>query len=213
MAEFRLHGFPESGNTYKVALLLALAGAEVEHVFVDFFKGETRRADWRATVNAMGEVPVLEHGAERITQSGVALTYLAEHLGRFGGADARERREVLRWLFFDNHKFTSYLATWRFLANFFPRGADPAVMAFLKGRVEAAFAVLDQHLGDRAFVAAEGPTIADLSLAAYALYPAQELPVDIPAAYPAVAAWLDRIRALPGFLPPYALIPGRRYGQ
>ncbi|MCZ8260073.1 MAG: glutathione S-transferase N-terminal domain-containing protein, partial [Beijerinckiaceae bacterium] len=115
MAEFRLHGFGESGNAYKVALMLQLSGADWKVVPVDFFNGVTRSAEWRADLNAQGEVPVLEHRGETLTQSGVILDYLAEVLGTFGARDAGERREIWRWILFDNHKFTSYYATLRFL--------------------------------------------------------------------------------------------------
>lgn len=60
MADYRLHCFAQSGNSYKAALALALAGADWEPVFVDFFNGETRSPAYRAQ-NEMGEAPVLEH--------------------------------------------------------------------------------------------------------------------------------------------------------
>src|SRR5262249_52991073 len=133
MAEYQLYCFAQSGNSYKAALMLELIGADWSPVFVDFFKGETRSDKYRAEVNAMGEAPVLVHGGKKLTQSGVILTYLAEQSGKFGGADADERREALRWILFDNHKFTSYLATYRFLVAFAKAG-EPALLEFLKGR-------------------------------------------------------------------------------
>jgi glutathione S-transferase len=103
MAEYKLHCFTESGNAYKVALMLQLTGTPWELRFVDFFKGEARSPEF-LKLNEMGEVPVLEHAGRSRTQSGVILTYLSRELGRFGAADEEEQ---LRWLFFDNHKFTS----------------------------------------------------------------------------------------------------------
>jgi len=117
MAEYRLHCFGESGNSYKPALMLALSGCDWEARWVDYFNGETRRDEYRSTVNELGEAPVLEHAGKRLTQSGAILTYLAERTGRFGGRNADERLEVLRWVLFDNHKFTSYFATLRFLVG------------------------------------------------------------------------------------------------
>ena len=75
----------------------------------------------------MGEVPVLEHDGQRLSQSGVILDYLADSLGKFGPADDAERREILRWLLWDNHKLTSYTATYRFLRAF-TKNTDPAVL-------------------------------------------------------------------------------------
>ena len=97
MADYKLYCFAQSGNAYKPALMLNLCGADWEPRFVDFFNGETRTPEFRANVNAMGEVPVLEHAGQKLSQSGVILHYLAEQLGKFGGDDDAERREVLRW--------------------------------------------------------------------------------------------------------------------
>src|SRR5262252_4663956 len=103
MAEYTLYGFAQSGNAYKPALALELASADWTPRFVDYFGGETRSPAYRA-LNVMGEVPVLEHRGATICQSGVILDYLAANLGRFGPVDDVERREILRWLLFDNHK-------------------------------------------------------------------------------------------------------------
>ena len=89
VAEYTLYGFAQSGNCYKVALALELAGADWAPRFVDYFGGETRTPAYRA-INVMGEVPVLEHRGKRLSQSGVILDYLAETLGRFG-AEGRRR--------------------------------------------------------------------------------------------------------------------------
>ena len=97
-------------------------------------------------INAMGEAPVLDDGPLRLTQSGVILTHLARKSGRFGGRDEAEQREVLRWLLFDNHKFTSYFATYRFMRAFGPAAPDPAVLAFLKSRIDGAYGIVDKHL-------------------------------------------------------------------
>lgn len=211
MAEYKLHCVAQSGNAYKVALMLALSGADWEPVWVDFFKGATRDPDWRKSVNAMGEIPVLEHGGKRLTQSGVILTYLSRRLGKFGHQNEDEELEILRWMFFDNHKFTGYMAAYRFLNAFFPKAPDPAVLAFLKGRVEAAYQVVDQHLAEREFIAASRPTIADLSLAGYIFYPKEEHGFDLAESYPNISAWMELIKALPGWKNPYDLMPGERF--
>ena len=204
MAEFTLHCFAQSGNAYKPALMLAVAGADWAPRFVDYFNGETHTPAYRA-INEMGEVPVLEHGNLRLSQSGVILDYLAEKLGRFGPKSDVERREILRWILWDNHKLTSYTATLRFLRTFAGAGQTP-VTEFLAARALGAWQVLDAHLAGRAFVAADRPTIADFSLCGY-LFWDEEIGVDW-ADYPGIAAWLDRIRALPGWVHPYELMPG-----
>jgi glutathione S-transferase len=211
MAEFKLHCFAQSGNAYKVALMLALSGADWEPVWVDFFNGATRQPDWREAVNEMGEVPVLEHDGKRLAQSGVILIYLARRLAKFGPENEDEELEILRWIMFDNHKFTNNMAIYRFLNAFFPKTPDPAVMQFLKGRVDAAYAIVEKHLSGRDYVAAARPTIADLSLAGYVYYPREEHGYDFAENYPNIFAWMERIKALPGWRDPYALLPGERF--
>ena len=121
MSEYRLHCFAQSGNAYRDALMLELAGADWEPVFVDFFNGAARTPEFRA-MNEMGEVPVLEHGDLRLSQSGVILDYLAETLGRYGWKSDAERREILRWMLWDNHKLNSYIGPARFMMNFLRGG-------------------------------------------------------------------------------------------
>ena len=144
MAEFTLYCFAQSGNAYKAALMLNLCGADWQPRFVDYFNGETRTPEFRR-INPMGEVPVLEHGARRLSQSAVILDYLAQHFGRFGWSNDEERREILRWLLFDNHKLTSYTATLRFMLAL-ARTGETEVTAFLRQRSRTALGILNDHL-------------------------------------------------------------------
>jgi glutathione S-transferase len=207
MADYTLYCFAQSGNAYKAALMLELAGADWAPRLVDYFGGETRSPEFRA-INVMGEVPVLEHRGKRLTQSGVILDYLAETTGKFGPADgdADERRDVLRWLLYDNHKLTSYTATYRFLRTL-AKDANPAVVEEFGKRARTAWGVLNAHLDGRSFVVAARPTIADLSLSGYLFWP-DELGVEWDE-FPHVRDWLARIRALPRWKAPYELMPGR----
>jgi len=206
MAEYRLHCFAQSGNAYKVALTLALAGADWEPVWVDFFHGGARTPEYRA-INVMGEVPVLEHRDLRLTQSGVILDYLAQRYRDFAPLSETERQEALRWTLWDNHKLTSYIASLRFLLQFAPADRrDPAVVAWLDARVRSALKVLDAQLAGRDWIAAPHMTTADLSCIGY-LYYDGEFSVDL-AEYPNVDRWRGAIAALPGWKHPYALMPG-----
>ena len=204
MAEYTLYCFAQSGNAYKPALMLELAGADWAPRFVDYFNGETRTPAYRA-INVMGEAPVLEHRGKRLSQSGVILDYLAETTGKFAAANGYERRDVLRWLLYDNHKLTSYTATYRFLRTL-TKDPNPAVVEEFGKRARAAWGVLNAHLDGRDFVAAARPTIADLSLCGYLFWP-DELGVDWNE-FPHVRDWLARIRALPRWKAPYDLMPG-----
>lgn len=204
MSDYQLYCFGESGNAYKVALMLKLCGADWEPRFVDFFNGETRTDDYRAEVNEMGEVPVLMHAGHKLIQTGVMLEYLATTFGKFGWTNDDERREILRWMYFDNHKFTSYNATLRFMITFLKSGETP-VTEFLRGRAEAAMQIVDKHLGAHDFVALDRLTIADFSLIGYMFYDG-ELGVDLNDC-PNILTWRERISSLPGWKGPYDLMP------
>src|SRR3954449_13191114 len=97
MPKYRLHYFPESGNSYKLALMLTLCGQTFDPVWTDFGGGITRTPEWRNAVNVMGEIPVLEEDGVRMTQTAPILLRLAERYGKFGGTDSDQRQEVLRW--------------------------------------------------------------------------------------------------------------------
>ena len=205
---YRLHGFCQSGNTFKVAFLLRALNQVWEPQFVDFMNGVTRTGEWRDATNEMGEVPVLDDDDRRLTQSGVILTYLSSKHGAYGGQTDEERLEVLRWLLFDNHKLTSYFASYRFMKAFGPVEPDPAVMAWLRGRLDNSFAILDKHLAGRSFIVGEKPTIADISICGYLFYPAAESGYEISGRFLNVETWLQRVRAMPGWANPYDILPG-----
>jgi glutathione S-transferase len=204
MSEYRLYCVGESGNCYKVALMLNVCGCDWEPVFVDYFAGETRGEAYRESLNELGEVPVLEHSNRRLTQSGAILTWLADRVGRYGGRDEHERLEILRWMLFDNHKFTSYYATLRFLKGILKSG-DPAVIEFLRGRALGALAIVDKHLAKQPYLLGAEPTIADFSLVGYQYYD-EDTSIDRNA-FPNLLAWTRRIAELPGWKHPYELMP------
>jgi glutathione S-transferase len=208
MAEYQLYCFAQSGNAYRAALMLNLIGADWEPIFVDFFNGETRTAEYRSQLNEMGEAPVLVHGAHKLSQSAAILVYLAERFGKFlpGGDD--ERLEALRWIIFDNQKIGGNLGPYRFFRNFAKPPGDPVVLEFLKARGQAALAILDKRLSRGPYLLGAEPTIADVSMTSYLYYPAEEFGFDIAAQHRNIGAWLDRMKALPRWAHPYDLMPG-----
>ena len=202
----KLYCFGESGNAYKAALALTLADMEWEPVFVDFFNGATRTPEFRA-INEMGEVPVLVDGETTLTQSCVILDYISSKSGKLGGRSAAERREVLRWLFWDNHRLSGMAGSTRFLMNFLAEDKRPAgVIPFQQGRLKASYTILNTHLSNQTWVAGQTVTIADLSCCGYLYYP--EPFGFVRADWPHIDRWLDRISALPGWKAPYDMMPG-----
>jgi glutathione S-transferase len=213
MSDYQLYCFAQSGNAYRAALMLNLIGADWEPVWYDFFgKAPQRTPEFREGVNEMGEAPVLVHGDKKLSQSGVILTYLARHSGQFLPHGEDEELEALRWIIFDNQKVNGFLGPFRFLKNFAPTPGDPAVMGFLKGRIDGSLAIVNKRLEKSPFLVGEKPTIADISLCGYLYYPADEFGFDIRKDHPAIARFLDRMQALPGWKHPYQLMPGYPFG-
>lgn len=202
----KLYCMGESGNAYKAALPLELAGLDWEPIFVDFFGGETRRDAFR-DINVMGEVPVMVDGDLTLTQSGVMQMHITEKTGKFGGATPDEAREVMRWVFWDNHKLSSQAGMTRFLMNFLPEDKRPAeVIGFMQGRLVAAYTALNTHLKGRDWIVGHGITNADMSCCSYLFYPE---PFGFTRKdWPEIDRWLSNIEAVPGWKHPYDLMPG-----
>jgi glutathione S-transferase len=207
VAKYKLYCVGASGNAYKVALYLACAGLDWEPIGIDFAGGQTRDAGWRDNVNAMSEIPVLEVAGRRLSQSGAILIWLAETTGQFAPTSSDELFEAMRWILFDNHRFTGNYASYRFQNALIPEPPHRAVLAFLKSRVMGAFAIVEKHVSYRSFMLGDRPTIVDFSLAGYIYYPPEETGIDIETSFPAIDAWRKRVAALPGWKPPYDLMP------
>src|SRR6202012_2376151 len=131
----------------------------------DFGGGVTRTLEWRTAVNELGEIPVLEEDGVRLTQTAPILLQLADRYGRFGGTTG-QKFEILRWLFWDNHKLTGYMATYRYLRTFTPN-ADPQVLKHFRKRLDDFLSILELHVQRNAFAIGDKPTIADISMMAY----------------------------------------------
>lgn len=204
MSNYRLFCRGESGNSYKAALMLNLVGADWSPVFVDFFD-EQSRAAFRQTTNEMGELPTLELPDGRlISQSGVILSFLSREMGMYAAASQLEQDDVLRWLLFDNHRFTPPFATLRFMIGL--RGGGESVLtAHLRAQAQAAYEIVDAHLAEREYVVGTSPTIADISMAGY-LYYEEDARFDR-TRFLNIARWADRIKRLPGWKHPYDLMP------
>ena len=201
-----LYCFGESGNAYKAALTMQLAGYDWAPRYVDFFGGETRTPGFRA-INEMGEVPVLVEGDITLSQSGAIQFHVAHATGKLLGQTVRDRAEVLRWVLWDNHKLSSQAGMTRFLMNFLPEDKRPdPVIAFTKGRLKAAYDTLNRHLEGRGWIVGDAPTLADCACAGYLYYPE---PFGFTRAdWPHIDAWLTRLSQQPGWKHPYDLMPG-----
>ncbi|MGB0651723.1 MAG: glutathione S-transferase family protein [Thermoplasmatota archaeon] len=196
-----LYGHLSSGNAYKPWLLLKLLGRDFDHTPTGFWE-ETRMPEFRA-LNPNGKVPVLVDDDFVLWESNAILCYLAEGtpwLPRADEAGGRTRAKVLQWLFFEQYSHEPFVATMRAAMHFQPVG--PERDAFVEGKrkgAEHALGVMEGQLAATPWLAGDAPTVADLSLFAYTST-AEEGTLSLDG-YPAIRAWLDRVRALPGFAP------------
>jgi glutathione S-transferase len=194
----RLYDFGDSGNAYKVRLLLSQLGIPFERVVLDPRKGETKRPEYLAK-NAYGRVPMVEWpDGRRLTESNAILWFLAQGT-RYLPDDRWDRACVLQWMFFEQNGHEPFLAVVR---NWYRSGIIEAKRAELPSRMERgreALGVMDKHLAGHAFFVREAYTIADIALYAYT-HCAADGGFDLDP-YPAVRAWLERVRSQPGHVP------------
>jgi glutathione S-transferase len=197
-----LHEYPASGNCYKIRLTAALLGIPIERRFYDIMKGETRTPEFLAKVNANGRIPVLQSGDRFLPESNAACFWLAEGSGLVP-ADAFERADMLRWMFWEQYNHEPNVATLRFWQGWVGMDnlseAQRAMLPAKRAAGEAALALMDEHLATRAYFVGERLSLADIALYAYT-HVADEGGYRL-SGYPAMAAWLDRVAATPGFLP------------
>jgi glutathione S-transferase len=185
-----------SGNSYKVRLVAAQLGVPLRIVPVDILRGESRTAEFLAR-NPNGRTPVIDDDGFVLAESNAILAYLAKET-RLLPDDRRRWGLVFQWLFFEQYSHEPYIATSRFWCMHKPDGAEKtAALAARRDGGWAALRVMEQHLATREFFV-DAYSIADVALFAYTHvsheggFPLDELPQ--------VRAWVDRVRAQPGFV-------------
>jgi glutathione S-transferase len=194
-----LYDYLDSGNGFKVRLLLSQLTRQYSWVERDIMSGETRSAEFLAK-NPNGRIPLIEtDDGMYLAESNAILCYLADGTP-FLPQDRMLRAQVLQWLFFEQYSHEPYIATPRFILKHLP--ANSARRAELPQRLtqgRAALGVMEQHLNGRQFMVAERYSIADIALYAYT-HVAEEATLDL-TPYPHVNAWLKRVAAQPYYIP------------
>ena len=194
----RLYDYLESGNGYKVRLLLHQLEIPYQRVELDITRGQTRTPEFLAR-NRNGRIPllVLEDGTA-LAESNAIQFYLAEGT-RFLPDERMDRAQLLQWMFFEQYSHEPYIAVLRAWAHAGWLAERHALVPEKRERGIAALGVMEDHLAKRAFFVAERYTIADIALYAYT-HVADQGGFDL-APYPAVRAWLERVRSQPGHIP------------
>ena len=194
----RLYDYFESGNTYKVRLLLHHLGIPFERVELDILKGETRTAEFLAR-NPNGRVPLVElEDGRTLAESNAILYYFAEGTDYLPN-DRLARAQALQWMFFEQYSHEPYIAVVRFWCF---SGQAEKMKDEIPAKMERGYQALDvmeKHLAERDFFAGGAYSIADIALYAYT-HVAEEGRFDL-GRYPAVRAWLERVAAQPGHVP------------
>jgi glutathione S-transferase len=196
---FTVYGKSDSGNCYKVKLALEQLALPYRWVEVDSTRGETRTSEFLAR-NPNGKVPTLglEDGSY-LPESNAILYYLAEGTPLLP-AERLARARVLQWMFFEQYSHEPYIAVARFILYYLPSDSPRrAELPRLHERGYQALGVMEQHLAGSAFFGGEAYGIADIALFAYT-HCAADGGFDL-ARFPAVKAWLARVRAQPRFVP------------
>jgi glutathione S-transferase len=198
----QLFDYLDSGNGYKVRLLLAQLRLAYRWTELDIDAGATRTPEFLQR-NPNGRIPTLElDDGTNLAESNAILWYLAEG-SAFVPGDRLGRAQVLQWLFFEQYSHEPYVATPRYIVKHLP--AEHPRRAELAERLDkgrAALAVMEAHLAARQFFVAERYTIADIALYAYT-HVAHEGGHDL-APYARVRSWLGRVAAQPGYVGIYA---------
>lgn len=193
-----LYDFLPSGNCYKIRLLLHQLGIPYQRIDINILKGESRTPEF-LDKNPNGRVPLLATEDGRfIAESNAILFYLSQDT-EFWPRNSWQQTQVLQWLFFEQYSHEPYIATSRYWISILGK-ADEYREAIAQKRQPgyAALEVMENHLKQQQFFVAERYTIADIGLFAYT-HVAEEGGFDL-TGFPAVRAWLERVKAQPGHI-------------
>lgn len=193
------YGMSDSGNCYKLQLLMSNLGREYAWEEIDVLRGENLSPEFLA-LNDRGKVPVMKlEDGRTMSESNAILNYLAEG-SELLPTDPWDRAKTLQWMFFEQYSHEPCIAVARFIRKFLP--PDHPRRASLDALVASgneALAAMERHLARLAWFGGERYTIADIALFAYT-HVAEDGGFDL-GAYPHVERWIKRVQAQPGFVP------------
>lgn len=193
-----IYGSPDSGHSFKTRIYCVLAGIPHEYRYVDIAQPrDQRRADFQRDAPYQ-EVPTIVDDGVVLAQSNAILMHLARKHGKLAGAPD-EWPTVMQWLCWEMNRIGLSLPNLRYYRHLHPNSVPTAVIAWLEGRARADLDALERELAQREWILRSGFSLCDISLSAYSHW-SQQAGIDI-AEWPAVAAWLARLRALPGWQP------------
>ncbi len=195
-----LHDNIESGNAYKVRLLLSQLGTSFETIQYDVTKAETRTEQFLTNINDNGRIPVLQFDDGRcLPESNAILYYLAQGTGYFP-QDRWQQAQVMKWMSFEQYSHEPFVAVAKYILTMLPENSERrAEIPTLHEKGNAALQIMERRLVDHDFLVDNIYSIADIALFAYS-HKAEMGGFDL-SLYPAVQAWIARIKATLGFIP------------
>src|SRR5918997_757979 len=169
-ARFELHGITFSGPTYKVGLMLSLMGEPFDYVHLNMMAGEHKQPPYLSR-QRYGQVPLLvdRSNGRHLCQSAAILEYLADTLGKFGGATLDERLQAREWLYWDFDRLAPSIYRSRGIRAGFMKGGEES-LELCAANAASALKTLDRHLAGRNWIVGEGVTIADIDLYGVLVY-------------------------------------------
>jgi glutathione S-transferase len=190
-----LYDYLDSGNGYKIRLVLAYLQQPYRWEELDITQGATRTPQFLAK-NLNGRIPTLElDDGTCLAESDAIMWYLAEGTPLIP-QDRIGRAQVLQWMFFEQYSHEPYVATPRFIMRHLPpESPRHAELPDRRTRGREAITVMDRHLNNRSYFVNERYSIADIALYAYT-HVAPEAGIDL-SPYPNVLAWMGRVAAQP----------------
>jgi len=195
----RLYSMPSSGNSYKVRLLLALLGRACETVDVEYETEAMTQAKAEGRL-PFGKAPVLELDDGRLLPESNAILYWLGEGSGFVPADPYERAQMLGWMFWEQNQHEGVIAV-RAALLFYPQRrhlATPERLAELLERGHDLLQIMENHLSGREWLVGNAPSLADISLYGYTHTAGDNGGFDM-TRFPAINAWLGRVKALPGY--------------
>ena len=196
--QVRVWGDVYSGNCFKVKLLLDQLGQPYEWIPVDVLKKESRTPQFM-TMNPNGRIPLLQTAeGEFLPESNAILHYLADGTPMLP-TDRLAHAQVLQWMFFEQYSHEPFVATARYIVRYLGRPQEREEQ--LQQKIAPGYAALDvmeSHLKSRTYFVGEQYSIADIALYAYT-HVAEEGTFDL-SRFPAICAWLARVRSQPGYV-------------
>lgn len=194
-----LHDNIESGNAYKIRLLLSFLEIPFKTIQYDVVTGETRTKDFLNNINKNGRIPVLQFEDGRcLAESNAILYYMAQNSEYFP-TDEWQQAKVMEWLFFEQYSHEPFVAVAKFILTMLPEDTPRrSEIPTLHEKGYTALQIMEDHLSENNFLVGDNLSIADIALYAYS-HKAHMGEFDM-SRFPAIQLWFERIEQHPNYI-------------